>query len=242
MTITVEREHPPPWGYGATLAWALLAFVASAVVAVGFLYWWLHDRSRPLNAHDGVIVSLGILTTVPVQVAVLAWAARWRGWPVADYLGLRWPARRDALLALFWVAVLTLGTDAVLYAVGRDLVTSFQVEAHRTAQNAGWLPAFWIAIVLFAPLGEEIVFRGFLYRGLARRPGHEPYAIVGIALGWALLHIQYDWLGIFQVFAIGLLLGWFRWVTGSTALAIVMHVLINLQATIETAIKVEWMS
>ena len=42
--------------------------------------------------------------------------------------------------------------------------------------------------------------------------------------------------------AIGLVLGWFRWVTGSAALAIVLHVLVNLQATIETAIKVEWMS
>lgn len=162
MTIVTEGENPPPWGYGATLAWALLAFVASAAVAVGVLYLWLHDRSRPLNAYDGVLVSVGALTTVPVQVAVLAWAARRCGWRVADYFGLRWPARQDALLALFWLAVLTLGFDAVLYAVGHDIVTPFQVEAYRSAKAGGWLPAFCVAIVLFAPLGEEIVFRGFI--------------------------------------------------------------------------------
>ena len=57
-----------------------------------------------------------------------------------------------------------------------------------------------------------------------------------------LLHIQYDWLGMVQIFAIGLMLGWFRWASGSTTLTIVMHVLINLEAMIETAIKVEYLS
>jgi membrane protease YdiL (CAAX protease family) len=63
-----------------------------------------------------------------------------------------------------------------------------------------------------------------------------------IALAWALLHVQYDWLGMAQVFTAGLMLGWFRWASGSTTLAIVMHVLINFTAMIETAIKMEWLS
>ena len=41
------------------------------------------------------------------------------------------------------------------------------------------------AIVIVAPIGEEIVFRGFLYRGLVR-PGREMLAIVVISLAWAL--------------------------------------------------------
>jgi membrane protease YdiL (CAAX protease family) len=57
-----------------------------------------------------------------------------------------------------------------------------------------------------------------------------------------LLHIQYDWLGMAQIFAAGLTLGWFRWASGSTALTIIMHVLINFEAMLETAIKVELLS
>jgi CAAX protease family protein len=98
-----------------------------------------------------------------------------------------------------------------------------------------------LAIVVVAPIGEEAVFRGFLYRGLVR-PGHEILAIVAIALAWALLHVQYDWLGMLQIFALGLILGWFRWASGSTTLTVIMHVLINLEAMIETVIKVEWMT
>ena len=117
----------------------------------------------------------------------------------------------------------------------------FQVEAYQSAKDAGWLLGLLLAIVVVAPVGEEIAFRGFLYRGLVR-PGYELLAIVVISLAWALLHIQYDWLGMAQIFAAGLVLGWFRWASGSTTLTIVMHVLINVEAMLETAIKVELLS
>ena len=76
----------------------------------------------------------------------------------------------------------------------------------KRAKDAGWLLGLLLAIVVVAPIGEEIAFRGFLYRGLVR-PGCEMLAIVVIALAWALLHIQYDWLGMAQIFAAGLYAG-----------------------------------
>jgi len=120
-------------------------------------------------------------------------------------------------------------------------VPPFQVEAYQSAKDAGWMLGLMLAIVVVAPVGEEIAFRGFLYRGLVR-PGYEQLAIVVISLAWALLHIQYDWLGMAQIFAAGLTLGWFRWASGSTTLTIIMHVLINFEAMLETAIKVELLS
>ena len=48
--------------------------------------------------------------------------------------------------------------------------------------------------------------------------------------------------GMAQIFAAGLALGWFRWASGSTTLTIVMHVLINFEAMLETTIKVELLS
>ena len=98
-----------------------------------------------------------------------------------------------------------------------------------------------MAIVLFAPVTEEIMFRGFVYRGFVRKPSHEPFAIVVLTLSWMLLHVQYDWVGLLQVFIIGLYLGWVRWSTGSTLLTIALHVLMNLEAMIETVIRVEWL-
>ena len=144
-------------------------------------------------------------------------------------------------MAVTAVLALDFAFDGLLYVTGRDLVPSFQSDLYQSAKDAGWLAGLTFAIIVVAPIGEEVVFRGFLYRGLAL-PGREMLAIAFIALVWTLLHIQYDVVGMIQVFAIGLMFGWFRWASGSTALTITMHVLINLEAMIETAIKVELVS
>jgi hypothetical protein len=245
MSLTRDQSpappHPPPWGILATIAWLLLAFLASLLVASVIYSAWQGDGSPRVLAYDGVVITFGALVSVPVQVAVLIFAARLRGWPPADYLALNIPKRGEIIFAALCVIALDLAFDGVLYVSGRELVPAFQAGAYQTAKDAGWLVLLMLAIVVVAPIGEEIAFRGFLFRGLVR-PGREWVAIAVIALAWALLHIQYDWLGMAQIFAAGLMLGWFRWASGSTSLAIFMHVLINLEAMLETLIKVELLS
>jgi uncharacterized protein len=132
--------------------------------------------------------------------------------------------------------------DGTSWLVGRGVVTPFQIEAHRTASANGWLSFLVVAIVVAAPVGEDVMHRGFLFRGWARSPQTAPIAILVISLLWALLHIQYDWFGIAQIVLLGLVFGWLRWRSGSTLLTILCHALINLVATIETFIVVDWLS
>jgi membrane protease YdiL (CAAX protease family) len=241
MSLVADRNRTPPWGIALTLAWLLAAFLISALAAIGTFAALRVDAGRSREVYDGVTVTVGALATVPVQVAILSWAARLRGWEPLRYFAVNVPRRGEVILAVICVLAANLAFNLLLFLTGRDIVAPFQVEAYRTAQDAGWLLWLIIAIVVVAPVGEEVAFRGFLYRGLAR-PGWELHAIVAIALVWALLHIQYDWLGMVQIFLLGVLLGWFRWASGSTTLTAVMHVLINLEAIIETAIKVEVLS
>jgi membrane protease YdiL (CAAX protease family) len=242
MTNTPDRSGPPPWGILATFDWLLLALVISVAVGVAVYGASLGGLPPELaNAYDGVLVTIGTLASVPVEVAVLAMAARLRRWPTANYLALNIPRRGEVIMAVICVIALVLVFNTLLYVTGNDIVTPFQVETYRSAAEAGWLAWFLLAVVVFAPVGEEIAFRGFLFRGLLR-PGREIHAIVIVALAWSLLHFQYDWLGVAQIFLIGLVLGWFRWASGSTTVTIVMHVLINLEAMIETAIKVKYLS
>jgi membrane protease YdiL (CAAX protease family) len=233
------NRAPPPWGVVATVAWVVVSFGVSALAAIGFFALWFGGGPRPaVGAFDGVLLTLGALVSFPVQVAVVAIAAELRGWRAAAYLALNVPRRAEVIVAMVCTIGLVLATNALLVLFGRPIVSSFQIETYRSAKEAGWLVPLLFAIVVVAPVAEEIVFRGFAYRGLARR-GWELHAIAAIALAWALLHMQYDWFGMAQIFAIGLMLGFFRWASGSTSLTILMHVLINLEAMIETAIKVE---
>ena len=229
----------PAWGIPATIAWLLFSFLLGTIVATLIFAALQGDRaSLRTFTYDGVVITIGAFASVPVQIAVLSYAATLRRWAPADYLALNRPRTGEIVFALLCTAALMIGSDLLLVLSGRDLVPSYQIEAYQSAKDAGWLIGLLLAIVIVAPIGEEIAFRGFLYRGLVR-PGYEKLTIVVIAIAWALLHIQYDWLGMAQIFGAGLLLGWIRWASGSTTLTIFMHVLINVEAMIETAAKAE---
>jgi hypothetical protein len=58
----------------------------------------------------------------------------------------------------------------------------------------------------------------------------------------AIIHLQYDWYVIAQIFVFGLLLGWLRWASGSTILTILLHALINAEGMLETVLDQKWLS
>lgn len=90
-----------------------------------------------------------------------------------------------------------------------------------------WLPSLG---------SREICFRGFIFKGLAESRLRWYGATLVTAILWAAIHLQYDWYGISCIFALGLLLGTARAKTNSTLLTMWLHSVINIMATVETAI------
>jgi membrane protease YdiL (CAAX protease family) len=230
------------WGYWTTLGWSVLAFLAGQFVGFGILLWLRGgDLDWLLQApYDGVFVTIFIVLSNPVSVAVLALAARLARADLSDYFALKWPSRRELALGIGALVVLIAAGDALLYLSGRDLVTPFQLQSYTTAAAAGWLPAMFAAAILVAPAGEEAMFRGFLFRGWVRSERTAWPAIILISVLWATLHIQYDWTGVLQIFVVGLFLGWMRWRSGSLLLTFLLHALFNLEGTLETVAVVHF--
>jgi uncharacterized protein len=85
-----------------------------------------------------------------------------------------------------------------------------------------------------APMSEEFLARGFLYRGWSESSLRPVGAIILSSLAWTALHLQYDWFFFGEVFSIGLLFGYLRHRTGSTWVTIVLHGLNNLAATVQS--------
>jgi len=186
-------------------------------------------------ADPTALLPLEVFAAIP-QLAVLVLAVRWARAPVAPYLGLVLPRSRDLAAGLVLVGVLLALADGLTRLAGRDVVSPFQIDSYRAARAAGDLLMLWLAVSVIAPVIEEVTFRGFLYRGWAGPLGPGG-AVVATALLWALLHVQYDALDIAQIFVLGLALGYIRWRSGSTLLTILLHMLNNIIATIETAIR-----
>jgi membrane protease YdiL (CAAX protease family) len=97
------------------------------------------------------------------------------------------------------------------------------VEATRLGVSGSLLLV--VVTVLLAPIGEELLFRGFLLPRLLAQKG--PVWAVGIsALVFALLHPQY---GLYMpvVLVYGIVLGWARVRTGGLLAPILLHLTIN---------------
>ncbi|HTV34809.1 MAG TPA: CPBP family intramembrane glutamic endopeptidase [Xanthobacteraceae bacterium] len=227
--------------YLATMAWAVVAFLAGQAAALAVLLRWYHGDVEALYAaqYDGAVVTLSVLVLNPVIVGVLMFAVRLSGAKPAEYLALVWPPMRTVMAGIIGIVVIIALTDALLFVSGRAIVSDFQTVSYTTAAAEGWLPLMWIATVLVAPAGEEILFRGYLFRGFVRSERSAWPAIIVISLLWASLHLQYDWTGMTEIGVAGLFLGWVRWRSGSTLLTFLLHALFNLEGMLETVAQVK---
>jgi membrane protease YdiL (CAAX protease family) len=227
------------WGIAATLGFAFIAFLFGQAVGVGAVTAAMSADLMGAG-YDGAAVAMSVLVGNPIQVVTLALAARMTGEDVFAYLALDVPRRLDVIIALAGLAVLIVAANLLTLAMGRELVPSFQLEIHRSALAEGALLSLWIALIVVAPAGEEILFRGFLFRGFVREPRNALPGILAISLIWSLLHVQYDWFGAALVFGIGVFLGYMRFYSGSTTLVIFLHMLLNLESVAETVIVLGW--
>jgi membrane protease YdiL (CAAX protease family) len=133
------------------------------------------------------------------------------------------------------MVVVNVGFDWLNSALGRPIVPDVMAELY---WNNPFIPAFWFAVIVCAPLSEEFLFRGLMHEGLRHSwMGNVGAVLVPSAL-WAVVHLQYDWYGIGVIFVNGLVLGAARIHTGSLHVPIIMHAVTNLVATVQIAMRV----
>lgn len=133
--------------------------------------------------------------------------------------------RRAYLFALLIMVPLLALVNVAAYALHpAGFISDFRQFAGLTRVDQP-VTAF-LAIAVGAPLWEEMLFRGFLLGSLAGALGFWP-ATVLVAAAWTALHIGYSWVGLAEVFIIGLYFSWLLWRTGSLCVPIACHALYN---------------
>jgi membrane protease YdiL (CAAX protease family) len=236
-----------PWGVWASLAWGVAAIAAwlGAQIAFGdVILEWLDIPAANMArlATDARFVSLVTIGAVIVPLLIIALAVRVARCRLADYLGLHWPARRFLWIGLAVLAVLIPLVDLVSMLAGHAVTPKFVTDLYRSGRDSGWLPMLIIALAVAAPLVEETVFRGFLLPGLAASRLGAWGAILLTSVTWAALHAQYHPFYLGQIIVLGVTFGWLRLKSGSTALTMILHGLLNLVSLAQAAIVVELLS
>lgn len=88
---------------------------------------------------------------------------------------------------------------------------------------------FYLVNILIVPVVEEIVYRGILYKGMARSQLGSWVAICVQAILWTSAHSQYELFGVDWcfIFVMGVALGLARWYTSSLVPCVAAHMLQN---------------
>tara|TARA_Y100001949_G_scaffold119028_1_gene101141 strand:- start:176 stop:685 length:510 start_codon:yes stop_codon:yes gene_type:complete len=89
-----------------------------------------------------------------------------------------------------------------------------------------------ITVVILAPLGEEILFRGFLQKLLEETWQDITRAVLITSLFFAFIHMNPVW--VIQIYFLGVVLGYLAWRTGSILTSLILHSLNNGTALILT--------
>jgi membrane protease YdiL (CAAX protease family) len=183
---------------------------------------------------QGFLWALATLVSTPFLLGLtLLFAWMRRGLSVRDYLALRSVRKRTLVRWCAGLLIFATLSDGLTWGLGRPIVPEVMLEAYQTSV---WPPLLWLAVVVCAPWGEELFFRGFLFKGWLHSPLGGWGTVILTSAIWSLIHLQYDWYGVLTIFVGGLLLGYARLRTGSLYPPILMHTLMNLLAMGQTAV------
>jgi membrane protease YdiL (CAAX protease family) len=166
----------------------------------------------------------GFIAAALPTIAVLWVAVRMAGREFAEYLALNWPRRSELLRALGIMAIVVVAEGFVASFVGAQKPTT---DLDLVVGGTGGLLALLIGSCIAAPIVEEFVFRGFMFRGWSQSFLGPIGAIVLTSALWAMDHTQYDWFARLEIFVMGLALGYFRWRSDSTWLTVMVHSALN---------------
>lgn len=178
---------PPPatWGPLEAVPVFVMAVLFGAVVTVAVM---------ATSAGCGASTVLGFAAEEVGFVGCVVLWVKYLHHGSLEALGLPRRPSGDVAAGLAGAAVITLVSYPLGWAVSA-LATA--ILGHAPAQpeqipacvHSGWLVSISILAVVLAPIGEETLFRGFLFKGLRRRRSFWPAALISGAV-FGLAHYQ----------------------------------------------------
>ena len=240
-----EKPLAKPWGFWATFGFCCIIgvvyLIVSFLVAFSFIIpAVIANPKLDMKEYGQTLSSSGFYISASITAGALViifWVVLFSGIKkritIKEYLSLKNPGAGQFVKWSFVLILFVVCSDALTFFLGRPVVPDFMIKAYT---SAGFLPLLWFAVILAAPISEELLFRAFLFKGIEYSRLGSVGAIVITSFVWSIIHLQYDLYGIASIFVGGLLVGLARFKTKSVYVPIAMHSLMNLAATVECAV------
>jgi membrane protease YdiL (CAAX protease family) len=222
-----DAPLPPPWTMGAGLAALVRGGALGALVLLVLLigHRWVAEQPLLAEALDQPLMYVPMLLVVARSLLAPAGL----GFTAAFGLRPRPDGRRACLEGTLVLVAAGIVTDIALGVLSERLGLASHWSEWFDAELAWGAPAgvavTVLGAVLFAPVFEELIFRGLLYGSLRAR-FNWPVAAVASALVFGLAH-GYGPAGFASVLASGLLWAYLYERTGSLLPGMIAHVVNN---------------
>lgn len=211
-----------------------------AGLAIPFLLWasslaFVIAEGAPEDPTSGeiivnLILQIVVLDGIFIGVPLLFALGRYRaGWQSLGFFGFKrelwwWP-----IVAAAGAHVGIVAYSLILVGIGGDGAVPEQEGIDDLFDSRAVLPLVGLALVIMAPLAEELFFRGFVFAGLAKYVG----VVVAMAISgfiFSLFHVtSVDTLSLLFPFTmVGVLFAWLYYRSGTLWMSIGTHFVFNL--------------
>ena len=242
---------PPPvakrWGFWATLGFSVVIatlYTFAQGLAIGVMAGVQSGLGSGINQEElvesvisnGFYLSVGVIVSAWVgSLVIIAFVLLRKGISLKEYLAIKkLPFKVYALWSIFVLIFLFAWQGVSLVWEPPD--SEWMMKTYQTAE---YLPLFWFALVVAAPLVEELFFRGFLFEGLRDSWMGSVGAVLVTSIAWAAIHVQYEMFQIAIIGTLGILLGIAKVKTRSLYIPIAMHSFNNLIATVAISLSLD---
>ena len=222
------RRHLPPERYRgpAVVLLLVLVLVGASVLTAPFA-----DDAAALLLGEGelsLVGSIALLVSTQVALLLVSWLfvfrpralAGWPSWAGPDPAGALRSGIGFGVVA--WIGATAVSALAVWVLDQLGIEADTQAAEQALVVVEPWLAV--LAIVVLAPIAEELFFRGVVYNAWLREAGPR-YALVGSSALFAVIHLSL--VAVVPIFLLGLALAWVYRRTANLLAPIAMHATVN---------------
>ena len=225
--ISVRRHLPPERYRGpAVLILVLLVLAVATLLTAPF-----GSDATALVLGEGDLTPLGgvaLLVSTQLSLLLVSWLLVFRPGALAGLPSLPGRNATGALTSgvgwgvVAWLGSTLAGAAAVFLLERLGIEPEPQAAERAIAMLDPWLVI--LAVVILAPIAEEIFFRGVVFNALLREGGRR-WAYIGSSALFAVIHVSL--VALVPILLLGLALAWIYRRTGNLLAPIAMHATVN---------------
>jgi membrane protease YdiL (CAAX protease family) len=225
-TLTIKTA------FGIVIASLFSAFFAGAVVlGIG-----LSNPEEPQKTYTFISFIIG----QGFMLVPLFWFLRSRKEPIAERLRIRFVSSDVIISSIylsFGIIILSDELDRIIQIFLPAPEYILDLNGLLQPESIMGFFLLFIAVVIIAPLGEELLFRGFLQQILEKHWKDVTRAVLVTALFFAMIHMNPYW--FVQIYILGILLGFLAWKTKSVLPPLILHGINNAMAMFFSFAEIE---